>query len=54
MARTRVFVKEVNQRIFAPRGLELRISSTNDMLRAINVEPAAFRLPPLPELNEDW
>ena len=49
--RTKRFVKAVNKNLFEPVGLQVRLLSTKNMLRAVNVDEQNFALPPLPEFN---
>ena len=54
-ARTKLFVKAANDDIFAPRGLQLRLLNTKNMLQAIHVDEELFKLPPLPEfIAPEW
>jgi hypothetical protein len=52
--RTRAFVKTINASVFAPRGLQLRVLSTKDMLNSIGVNSSDFNLPPLPDYDHNW
>ena len=49
--RTKHFIKAANNDIFAPRGLQVRLLNTKNMLQAINVDEGTFKLPTLPESN---
>lgn len=53
--RTRAFVKAANEKVFGPRGLQLKILSTRDMMAAVGMkDQESLPLHGLPEFDEEW